>query len=358
MIVTTLCFMRLMGGLALLAFSGSALIAADLVASSQEIPDFSALIATKLVKPGKANPGALPGIHDWLFIYSDLRFLSHPQFWGADAAKVSQAPKPELADPLPAIIDFNRQLAARGIHLLVVPIPPKVTIYPEKLFPETPTTRRPSVPALARFYEVLRGNSVDVLDLTSLFLENRESEHGNVFCKTDSHWSGAGCALAAKEISQRVRTYLDAQTTSKKYQSEWVEKSIDGDLAGLITADASKRLTEKIQIRVVSEQGVTTGIQPDPQSPVLLLGDSHTLVFHDFLAERAGLLDQLSVELGSTPDLIGTRGSGATPVRVSLYRRSLKDPEFLAKKKVVIWCFAAREFTEADQGWAKLPISK
>ena len=99
-------------------------------------------------------------------------------------------------------------------------------------------------------------------------------------------------------------------------------------------------------------------MEADPNSPILLMGDSHTLVFHDFLAERAGLLDQLALEIGIAPYLIGTRGSGATPVRLSLYRRSLKDQGFLAKKKLVIWCFTAREFTEASQGWQKLPVAK
>ncbi len=88
------------------------------------------------------------------------------------------------------------------------------------------------------------------------------------------------------------------------------------------------------------------------------MGDSHTLVFHQFAGERAGLLDQLALELGVAPDLIGTQGSGSTAVRISLYRKSVKDPAYLAKKKVVVWCFTAREFTESDQGWAKVPVAK
>ena len=115
---------------------------------------------------------------------------------------------------------------------------------------------------------------------------------------------------------------------------------------------------EKITVQTVSEKSTGAAIEPDANSPLLLLGDSHTLIYHDFLAERAGLLDQLALELGFAPDLIGTRGSGATPVRLNLYRRSLKDAGYLAKKKVVVWCFAAREFTEATEGWAKAPIAK
>ncbi len=69
-------------------------------------------------------------------------------------------------------------------------------------------------------------------------------------------------------------------------------------------------------------------------------------------------MDQLAKDLGFAPDLIGTRGSGATAVRVSLYRQTRTDPGYLAKKKVIVWCFAAREFTEADQGWVVQPIAK
>ena len=74
--------------------------------------------------------------------------------------------------------------------------------------------------------------------------------------------------------------------------------------------------------------------------------------------ERAGLLDQLAAEIGIAPDLIGTRGSGATAVRTALYRKSIKDPAYLTKKKIVVWCFTAREFTESESGWQKLPVAK
>ena len=73
-------------------------------------------------------------------------------------------------------------------------------------------------------------------------------------------------------------------------------------------------------------------------------------------AEGAGLIDQMADNFGFAPDLIGTRGSGATAVRTGLYRRSHRDPEYLAKKKMIIWCFAAREFTEADE-WTQLPVA-
>jgi SGNH hydrolase-like domain, acetyltransferase AlgX len=315
-------------------------------------------LASKVQNLEKKNAAACAEAGDWLFLTGELRFLSLGRFWGDDAPKVSRSHKPDLADPIPAIVAFQKQLKARGIDLLVVPVPPKAAIYPEKILPEFKGGSDDAAPALHSFYAELRAAGIDVLDLMPLFIKNRDDKQGAVFCKTDSHWSGFGCTLAAQAIAEKVRGKLAAAGSTKEYASEWKETAIDGDLVNLLPPGSPKPRPEKIAVRSVSEKGTASAVQPDANSQLLLLGDSHTLVFHDFLAERAGLLDQLAQELGFAPDLIGTRGSGATPVRISLYRHSLKNPDYLAKKKVVVWCFAAREFTEATEGWAKIPVAK
>ncbi len=315
---------------------------------------FRAGLAAKVQTLEKSNAAAVAGLDGWYFVTSELRMLSVGKFWGPDAAKVSHAPKPETADPLPAILDFNQQLKDRGISLILVPVPPKAEIYPDKVAADLAAPAGDPDPALAAFYDELRKQGVDVIDLASTFLANKASEHGAVFCKTDTHWSGAGCVLAAQVIAKEVLSKLGtAAAPGSMHPSAWKEISIDGDLDSMLEADARKPGAEKIFVRQLKD-----AVTPDPNSPVLLLGDSHALVFHDFLAERAGLLDQLAAELNATPDRIAIRGSGATAVRIDLYRRSIKEPGYLAKKKVVVWCFTAREFTEAAQGWQKLPVAK
>ena len=315
-------------------------------------------LASRVQSSQSKNAAGLAGTDGWLFLAAELRFLSLGRFWGDEAAKVSRSHKPDQADPVPAIVNFQKQLKARGIDLLVVPVPPKAAIYPEKLLPDFKTGSDDAAPVLDKFYEDLRVAGIDVLDLTPLFLKSRDDKRGPVFCKTDSHWSGFGCTLAAQAIAESVRGKLPASGSGREYVSEWKETEINGDLVTLLPPGSTKPGPEKIAVRSVREKGSGAAVQPDRNSPVLLLGDSHTLVFHDFLAERAGLVDQFAQELGFAPDLIGTRGSGATPVRLSLYRHSLKNPDYLTKKRVVVWCFAARDFTEATEGWAKLPVAK
>lgn len=339
--------MRLVAFLILLSIP-SALIADE--SSTAGAQSFRAELAARVAALEKKNAAAFVGMDGWLFLTSELRFLAQEIFWGEAAAKIGRARKAEAADPIPAIVDFHRQLRERGIELLLVPVPPKAAIYPTKLGLEA--VPADAAPALQQFYSVLRERGIDVLDLTTVFARNRENPHGAVYCRTDSHWSGVGCALAGEAMAERIRVKVPALAPRQKLPTKWQEVIVTGDLAAL-TGEPGKAAPEKIAVRQIAD-----GVQPDPNSPVLLLGDSHTLVFHDFLAERAGLLDQLAAELGFAPDLIGTRGSGATPVRISLYRRARNDPQFLAKKKIVVWCFAAREFTEADQGWVVQPIAK
>jgi hypothetical protein len=313
-------------------------------------------LAAKFQALEKRNAHAISGADGWLFLAADLRFLSVGRFWGDVAPKVSRAQRPEQADPLPAIIDFRDQLKQRGIELLLVPVPPKLAIYADKILRDfDPSTDNPA-PYLHRFYDELRSRGAEVLDLEPLFLEKREGEHGPLFCRTDTHWSGAGCVLAARAIVERIRHTISLAPGANQYAAEWKPIEIKGDLAGLLPADIPKPGGERIDVRTVVVKSTGKAVQTDPSSPVLLLGDSHTLVYHEFHAEGAGLIDQMADSFGFAPDLIGTRGSGATAVRTGLYRRSRRDPEYLAKKKMIIWCFAAREFTEAD-GWPKLPVA-
>ncbi len=301
----------------------------------------------------------VPGNAGWLFLAPELRHLGAGPFWGPAAAKASRALKPDQADPLPAIVDFHDQLAALGIELLVVPVPPKAVIYPDKLLANVPHDSAGKLarldPALQSFYDQLRHKGVDVLDLTPVFLKNRANSEGALYCRQDSHWSGIGCALAAAEIGQRLAaTFRDLP--KQAFTGQWDTVAITGDLWQ--TSGATKPQTEDIRIRRVSRIGKSGAVETPTDSPVILLGDSHGLVFHsgdDMLARDAGLADQLALELGFAVDLVAVRGSGATPARINLLRRAQKNVNYWAGKKWVIWCFAAREFTESD-GWRKVPI--
>lgn len=326
---------------------------------------FRAVCAARSAAASEAETITVVGRDGWLFLGPGLRHLSVAEpFWGASAAKVSRAARPEYADPLPAIVDFKTQLDALGIDLLVVPVPDKAVIYPDAL----DASIRPGRPRLdavnASFYAVLRDKNVAVLDLTPAFLAEREASPPPgqpLYCRTDTHWSPRACVLTAELIAKVAagRPWLaDVKKTAFVREPRTIE--ITGDLARALPETAD-RPSETLTLRVIAAPGpaATRPVADDRDSPVLLLGDSHCLVFHvggDMHAESAGLADQLTAELGFAVDVLGVRGSAATAARASLYRRAQADPQYLARKKLIIWCFAAREFTEA-QGWRKWPVA-
>ena len=110
--------------------------AGDLGPLSESQQKFVNELAVKSRSAESERAAVIAGVDGWFFLSSDIRFLSVGQFWGADAAKVSRAHKPDSADPIPAIVDFHEQLKKRGIDLLLMPVPPKAAIYPEKILPK------------------------------------------------------------------------------------------------------------------------------------------------------------------------------------------------------------------------------
>lgn len=336
------------------------------VADAAATAAFQAACAAKAEAADKAGAMAVPGKDGWLFLGKELRHLSVGTFWGEAAAKVSHADKPEWTDPLPVILDFKAQLDKAGIQLILVPVPPKAIIYPDKLDDgvKAPVAARLD-PAHQEFYKLLRDKGVTVLDLTDDFLKARQGarDEDRLFCMTDTHWSPVACELAAKRITETIGNKLDQPQLAKPpsaFKGEAQTLEITGDMEKALHGDAGAK--EKLPAHLVTPSGADAKVTDtvDKASPVLLIGDSHGLVFHageDMLAKGMGLVDQLALDLNMPVDLLGVRGSGATPSRMNLLQRTRGNPQYLAGKKVVVWCFTAREFTES-QGWRKVPVVK
>lgn len=296
------------------------------------------------------------GKDGWLFLKEEIEHLQAPVLYGNGVKAFSKVTKKQYADPLPAIVDFNKQLEEKGIELLFVLIPPKALIYPEKLPIELSGDM---VKDLKQPYkdlnEKLADNNVQVLDLLPLF--HAERNHRHLYSRIDTHYSGEGVVLVARQIAKLVQQRNWYEGIAKKnYKKKNKLVTIEGDLSRMLGGGAK----EELLFSFVTDLSTKEGGKVFPQSPVLLIGDSHTLVYSiggDLHTKSAGLFDHLSAELSFPIDRIGVRGSGATPSRIKLYQRSRKDPNFLKTKKMIIWCLSARELTGTG-GWRKIPISK
>jgi SGNH hydrolase-like domain, acetyltransferase AlgX len=345
---------------ALAAALAAAVAAAALVLRAVGAPaeDARAALARVAAEAEAAGRTAVAGKDGWLFLTAELRHLGVGPFWGADAERASRAQRADWRDPLPAILDFHAQLERAGIGLVFVPVPPKGAVVPAVLpgLSALPPGRLDA--ADAAFYALLREHGLDVLDLEPALAAAPASPPA--FCRTDTHWCGPGVELAAARIAERVKALpFFADVPKERFGSERRGVEIEGDLQRMLGGSAgASAAREAVSLRFVGRPDAAGGlasVEPSRESPLLLLGDSHALVFHaggDMHARGAGLADQLALELGFAVDLVAVRGSGATPARINLARRA----GGLSGKKLVVWCLAARDFSEAPQGWAKVPV--
>jgi alginate O-acetyltransferase complex protein AlgJ len=318
--------------------------------------DFKATLASKLTAATAAKESVIVGSDGWLYNFDELHHLSLGTFWGDAAKAVSRATSPTAADPLPAILDFRDQLKKAGIELLVVPVPAKASIYPEGLDGTAVNSESARLDSAdAEFIGVLKQSGVTVLDLVPAFLQSKKDHPDQLlYTKEDTHWSGYGinvaCDLVAAEVKKQDWYAATAQT---KFTATPGAVQLTGDL--VVSLTGAKPGPESVLLTTVKD-AAGAPVQSNRNSPLVLLGDSHNLIYsvgEDMLAVSSGYPENLAVKLGFAADVVGVRGSGATPARVNLARRA----DNMAGKKMVVWTFTVREFTEG-QGWRKVPVIK
>jgi len=132
----------------------------------------SAVMATQLVANSKKT---VLGREGWVFVKGELEYLAAGSFVGDSAPAANPTAPPEHADPIPAILDFHRQLAERGIDLFVVPVPVRPAIYPEGVLGSEAFADREAIPnldsPLIELITRLREQGLQVIDLAPLFLK-------------------------------------------------------------------------------------------------------------------------------------------------------------------------------------------
>ena len=207
------------------------------------------------------------------------------------------------SDPVVAeIVSAAAELRRDGIELVVVPVPPKGVIYPDRLAPDidVPIPVRRLDATLQGVYGDLQAQGVRVVDLTAAFLRDRFHHEGPLYCRQDSHWSGVGCVVAAEIIGAAVRDLAWFEVPpARPYGLAWFTTPIQGDLLQHLPQPQPR---EELRARgvIAPEDPLLAPVAPGGDRPVAVVGDTHVLVFHGgepYHARGAGVADQLAFEL-------------------------------------------------------------
>jgi alginate O-acetyltransferase complex protein AlgJ len=306
------------------------------------------------------------GQEGWVVLGSELAYAALGRFWGADAAAVNPSLNPGIADPVPAIVDFSRQLKARGIRLIFLPVPTRPAIYPEAVLGKEKLQGFKTIPDLNspqdEFYKVLRSQGVEVLDPTPDFLAARDGEHGGVFIPSESHWTGYGLSLVVNHLGKMLQgeKWLKSVPKAEFVMPGWTSMPWMGHIYKDVVEKAGQppRTPDTVWLPTVRLKTGQTSKRLDmrnPTSPVVIIGDSNTIWWKDY---DASLSQQLAGTLGFPIDVLSTVGGGATNTRLNFVRTMHANPGYVDTKKVVIWCFTARSFRGSGDGWRLIPLDR
>ncbi len=309
---------------------------------------------------GKGNEKAIPGRDGWLHFAPDLDYLAGPPFLHPEQLRVRAEAhklweKPIQPDPLTAIIDFKNQLAARGITLIIVPVPVKAAIQPDKI-----SSRQVSRPLTNRswqpFVRALWDSGVQLFDARPV-LSRYVEQHGDAYLPSDTHWLPGAMQAVAEELAGTISREFPQISAAAGLQTQLQKVFGMGDIARMLT------LPEKAQLagqEVLVRQILTVRHefwQPDQNAEILLLGDSFTNIYSSEglgWGVGAGFAEQLSYFLQSPLDLLARNDSGAYVTREMLAGELARGRDRLAGKKLVIWQFAERELAFGD--WRRLAM--
>jgi len=291
---------------------------------------------------------ALAGKDGFLFYRNSLEYVA-----GGDLEAQRKG-----KNPLPIIVEFKKELDKQGVDFLFVPVPTKVEVYPEQLGADFQTMAGQVVnPYFRKFLASLAKEGIEVVDLLPAFLAAKAgSSHADdqaLFQHQDTHWTDRGLRLAAELLSARIKTYPWYGGLAKHAQSFGVR-----DTSFTRFGDLQSRLPEAEQKHYAPEtlpaqQILRADKQPyddDPDSPIVLLGDSFTGVYELTDAEHAGVSAHIAHGISYPLDLVMSYGGGPN-VRQKLLRRG---EAALATKKLVIWMMTARDLYNYWEDWEPL----
>ena len=318
------------------------------------LPPMQSLLIGRL---GAGNEQAYCGRDGWLFYRPEIDYLTGPGFLDAKvlAARARRgdewnpAPQP---DPVKAILEFHDALAARGIALVLLPAPGKAMIYPEQFSSRYDGSRALENPSFAAFKEAVEARGVFVCETAPALVELKRRGTQS-FLARDTHWSPHGAEEAARVLAAflREKNLLPEREPAAYTRTETTVTNL-GDIANMLNLPEDQTLypEEPVTLRQVHTPDGTPWA-PSQDADILFLGDSYANIYSlpgMGWGEGAGIIEQLSAELGRPADAILMNDNGAYATRRALSRELAQGKDRLAGKAVVVYEFAARELAVGD----------
>ncbi len=280
------------------------------------LPSIDAMGAARYLAFREGRPGVVVGDDGWLF--------SKEEF------EATLKRTPDLAEAAVGVIAVRDELAAKGVELVVVPLPAKADIYREHVsFAAIPTD-------LERLYEdfrtVLDNAGIKNIETRAPLLETKSE--GQLFLTTDTHWTPLGAEVVADAVGEtlgkRDIAYTIADVAPVPREGDLSKFIVTGGLAPLVGLGP-----ETVVPREATAPPAASSVDIfGPSSiPFVLTGTSYSA------NPQWSFGESLKVALGSDVLNLAEEGKGpVAPMRAFLESATLRD----TPPEVVIWEFPVR----------------
>jgi len=290
------------------------------------------------------DPGekALRADSSFLYYRQDVDFLVKPAPWTLDS----------LDNPIESVLDFQAELAKRGVDLLVVVVPGKPSIYPEFLNSSMYSLFGNDFSLGRRFVDTLQTLGVKTVNLYPVLQNAKKDDRTDdlLYLNTDTHWTPRGARIAATAIAKQVKKMDVAKELPKLALKDSLVTAVrTGDVA--VMADLGYAFPDQtVEAHQVKNSKTGALLRSDFRtSKILILGDSYSRIYETDAPMSAGWISQFAKEMQTPVASIISDGGASTLVREKLARRS----GVLKNKKLVIWEFVERDLRFGAEGWKK-----
>ncbi len=276
--------------------------------------------------------GSISGPKGWIFKSADLSKL----------AKSGKANATARTKAVRAVKDYAQQLRERKIKLIIAFVPPKAVVFADQVSKKVKPPKSGPTPLRVDTHcetvaEAIDNAGVEVVDLTTDFLVNRDQD-GGLFTPAGDTMTPAGARLAAERIARVVGMKGAAGLVAK-----------DEIVAPGEVNEKGKPLSLPVR-QIFNKAG--TGPVPlgSGGSPVVMLSDATGTAW---ARERSSLAEQLSFELQSPVTLLEAAEARNAPRR-RILRESTSERNPLRNAKAVVWVMESTALTSAE--WEVLPL--
>ncbi|WP_407443944.1 alginate O-acetyltransferase AlgX-related protein [Fibrobacter sp.] len=351
--------------------------------------------------PGPRTSNLETQTSPWLYYRQDVEFLVQPSPLDVRSAK--------LDNPIQGIAKFRDQLKAKNVELLVVVVPGKPSIYPERLTGGEAS----ATPVFGHGKRIL--DSLTALGFHTVNLYDplwaakaEDAKLGALYLNDDTHWTPRGAELAAEVIAGKVMKMQADSAVSLSLKSKYANPAIEymvadsvadrmgdiGEMSGLNKFNVFK--VQQVTGHVVSQRSILEridmaqssadcfdsvcakynvtgdscnrfgwkmGCEEDDtlfydttysvfkddfkKSEILILGDSFSRIYQTDAPVNAGWIAHLAKNLDLPVSSIVSDGGASTLVREKLARKA----NVLKGKKLLIWEFVERDLRFGAEGW-------